>query len=320
MEVRQERARVTDHLLAVQERGGALRRSVSFTAEDRVSLGRLLLSPSLRGVWRHDDFLPGGAGDSAPLPPAEDVRDTEFSGKISAAYPLGPHWNLRASVGHFLRVPNLLELFGDRGMVRGSPGLKPERGERIEAGVSWQGRWRGSPASGELVLHGTDADDLIIFVPNSLGTVIAQNVSAARVVGLEASTGFGLRPGLRVEASLSLMESEDRSGASSEGKRLVGRPGFQGFLGVIWRPGVWKVNYELAYVGENSSDRLDTPELRLPARVLHGLFLSRKLGSGLEAGVEVRNLLDQQARDLARFPLPGRTVYVHLGWNWGETP
>ena len=39
---------------------------------------------------------------------------------------------------------------------------------------------------------------------------------------------------------------------------------------------------------------------------------------GWTVGVDVRNVLDRDTRDVARYPLPGRAVFLHLGWRTGS--
>ena len=44
---------------------------------------------------------------------------------------------VKASAGWYVRLPTLLELFGNRGTIVGSPDLRPERGPSLDAGVVW---------------------------------------------------------------------------------------------------------------------------------------------------------------------------------------
>ena len=43
----------------------------------------------------------------------------------------------RRARGYYVRLPTLLELFGNRGTIVGSPELRPERGPSLDAGVVW---------------------------------------------------------------------------------------------------------------------------------------------------------------------------------------
>lgn len=319
-DLRVERASVRNRALAVSDRGGVSRRSGSVTIEDALTWRRLTLAPSLRWQVRHDDFLAGGAGVVAP--PARDNRDGALSGKLSLALPLARGWGLRASAGRFVRVPSLEELFGDRGAVVGNPRLLPERGMTIEAGAAFTGQTnaRGLRFSGESVLYVTRADELILLLPNSQGTAIAQNVGEASIRGLEASLAIEAPHRLSAALSGTLQRTRSESGFTA-GYPLPGRPQREASLATAWRPDPWSIGWELTYVGANSSDRLDRKALRLPARVLHDISIERALPHGCRLSLELQNIFDRQTYDVARFPLPGRLVYLALRWNgsWGAS-
>ncbi|RMG42521.1 MAG: TonB-dependent receptor [Acidobacteria bacterium] len=320
-DARRERARVRDAALAVSDRGGLRRTRMSIAAEDVVGFGRLAVAPALRIERRTDRFVAGGEGLLPP--PAPSAGETRVTGKLGLSLALGRNWSLRASAGRFDRPPDLLELFGDRGTVVGNPGLRPERGTKLELGIAraakiWAGtRWR---AGGELVAFATDARDLILLWPTSPGAVVATNFDRARIRGLEASVSLQ-RGAFAAELSGTLQRATDASGGFADGFPLPGRPDREGFAALSWNFARDRVGWEVTYVGENPTDRLDTPALRLPARVLHDVRYGHRFGppgSGVELGVEVRNLFDRETRDVARFPLPGRTLFVRLAWGTGE--
>ncbi len=320
VDLRRERARVRDDLLAVPDRGGASRRLVSLVVEDTFRRGRWTVSPAVRWESRRDDFLPGGEGTLPP--PAPDVRDRRRTSRVSLGYDAGRGLRLRASAGRFHRAPGLLELFGDRGSVAGNPRLRPERGRQLEAGLSWR-RPPGPPDAAvprplraELVVFENRSRDLVLLVPNSQGTVLARNVGAARVRGVEVSLEALLFPGLFVTASGTWQDPEDRSGGFADGKDLPGRPRTTGWLRVSRERGPWTVTWEVTYVGPNWADQLNTPLRRVPSRTWHDVRVSRRFRGGLEAGIEIRNVFDRRTMDVYRFPLPGRMVFVHVGWEW----
>jgi iron complex outermembrane receptor protein len=322
-ELRGERARVRDEVLDPVDRGGARRWLGALVVEDVFSVAGWTLAPSVRWELQDDSFVPAGSGAVAPV--QDGVREAHWSGKLGIARPIGGGWSLRGSVGRYVKVPSLEELFGDRGLVRGNPELVPESGEKLEIGVESGPRTGTGSGSGSarrrwqlsVVAFASRTDDLIWFVPLGIGTVKAQNIAAAEAVGVEATASVRLSPRLWVDASGTWQRVRDVSEGYTHERQLVGRPERLGYLGVRWRPGRWRVDYDLAYVGENYTDRLNTEEGRLPARAMHDVSIGRELGGGITVGVEVRNLLDQQARDVWRYPLPGRMVLARVGWRFG---
>lgn len=316
IEARHETADVTDRALPVQDRGGADRSLMSLTVEDVVTAGRVSIAPALRYQYVRDDFRPGGEGTVPP--PAEDREDGAWSGKVGVAWAVSPDATLRGSAGRFNRDPNLLELFGDRGAVIGNPTLLPEAGWVAEIGGTYARKATEVPWSVELVAFGRDVEDLIVLRPNSQATSVPQNLGSARVLGVEGALTVGLPAGFSVEASGTLRDSEDRSGGPGDGKSILYQPDKLGYLGVRWDGRRFRSRWDVTYVGENRTGYF--VDEWLPARVVHDVTASWDSRSGWTLGADVRNVLDRETRDVARYPLPGRTVFLHFGWRTGVTP
>ncbi len=312
VEARLEEASVRDAAVEAADRGGARRRLLSATLEDVIPMGHWTLAPSLRAEWRSD--RPQAAADGTLPVNGDGVQGGRGSGRLGVAWDAGFRCSLRGSAGSFFRNPNLVELFGDRGFVAGNPSLRPERGEALEAGTACSegDRWQL-----ETVLFARRVRDLIQFLPVSLGVAKAANLQEARVAGVEASGALRLAGGWTLEASGTLQQAEDATEGPTRGKPLVFQPRQLGWLSASWRRAGFTARWELTYVGENSTDRLDTPALRLPSRVLHDFFLAHDGPGGLRVALDVRNIFDRRTLDVQRYPLPGRVVFVSLGWRWG---
>ncbi|UCF68047.1 MAG: TonB-dependent receptor [Acidobacteriota bacterium] len=320
VELRHERVRVEDRALTLADRGGASRSTASLTVEDLFSMGRVSFAPAARLERREDRFTAVSAGRLPP--PTDDVSETRLTGKLGLAVALGGSWTLRGSAGRFHRAPGLMELFGDRGTIAGNPRLTPERGLNAELGVSgslvFAREWH---ADVELVAFGSRVEDMILWWPRGGSTVVPSNLDKARLVGLEAWLRIQGPGRLAIEASATVQDTEDISGGFPDGQPLPGRPEREGFVGVHWLPRGWDLRWELTYVGENPTDRFDTPALRLPARVLHdariGCIVHQSARGELELGLEALNVFDRETRDVARFPLPGRMLFLELAWRLG---
>ncbi len=315
LDVRRERARVADDALELSDRGGARRHLLLATIEDQLARGRWVVAPSLRLEHRRDDFRSGADGTIPP--PASDVAETRLAGKLGVAFAVDARTSIRGSAGRFHRSPSLVELFGDRGAVVGNPALRSERGVAAELGVAR--RWPGDrlDAAVEVVAFARDTDDLILFLPNSQGTAVARNVAGAKVRGLETHLTLDGPAGFGLHAGGTLQRAVDDSGTAFDGKPLVYQPERSGFLGVTWSRERLRAGWDVTYVGENSTTRLDDPELRLAARVIHDVTLGVEWPNGLRLGLDARNVFDRRVRDVARYPLPGRVLLLHLGWSAG---
>jgi len=305
LELRHEEADVHERLPDAMDRGGMRRALATLNLEDVMPLGRWTLAPSVRAEWRRDQ--PRATGDG--------IREGRASARLGVAYSLNDTCALRGSAGNFFRNPNLVELFGDRGFVAGNPSLRSERGASVEAGTACG---RGRRWSLEAVAFARRVRDLIQFLPVSLGVAKAVNLQAAEIAGLELAAGWTLPAGFRLDASGTLQDARDDSGGSADDKPLVSQPRHLGWLSTSWRWQKFSTRWDVTYVGENSTDRQNTPALRLPSRVIHDLLLAFDGPRGLRLSLDLRNLLDRRTLDVWRYPLPGRTVFAGIGWRWGS--
>jgi iron complex outermembrane receptor protein len=315
-DARRERVSVRDDRLPqAPERGGSRRTILGLALEDALALGRWVVAPSLRWDRRDDDFV---AGSEGTLPaPAADVTEDGWSGKLGVAYSLAGGTTIRGSAGSAFRSPNLLELFGDRGSLRGNPGLRAERSRAVELGVAHRGTGDALAGSVEVVGFARRTDDLIYFRQQSQGVAVATNLLDARVYGIETSAGVSWRTMLHVDLGVTRQRATDCSGGPFDGRPLIYHPEWLGYLGLRWKRNGWHVGWEITYTGENSTDEFDTPELRLPERILHDLVAGRRWPSGLRLSLDVRNVFDRRTVDVARYPLPDRVAFVHVGWHEG---
>lgn len=254
-------------------------------------------------------------------PPADDAAETAWSGSAGVARRLGGGHALRATLGRGFRRPGLLELFGDGGALRGNPALDSETADGAEAGWIWTRRGARDDARvfagavrAEAVGFVRRVDDLIRFLPVGQ-TAVAANVDRARVAGFELALGAEPLRGIRLDATVTRQRATDRSGGPADGKRLVYQPDWLASLTARARLGRADARWDATWTGENPTDTLDTPELRIDDRVIHDLALGWRFDGGLRATLDVRNVFDRRAVDVLRYPLPGRVVLVGLTWT-----
>ena len=298
--------------------GTASRRTTTLTVEDQIAFAsdRLVINPSLRLESFDSSFRPGPAGGVVV-----DLRaDRRTTGKVGFRLRAGDAVTFKGNFGSFLRLPDFIELFGDRGSVRGNPALRPESGRSLDLGVAFAfQRPAGAllrQAHLEATLFETVAEDLIQFIPNSQSTVVALNADRARIRGVELSLALAL--GRRLTGSLNATHQKpvDRNRRPAEGNILPGRPRNEVGAGAALDLGPGRLFYGFTYVGRNFVDPPNTPARALPARFLHDLGYRARLRRGLQGTIEIKNLADEWTYDLARFPLPGRSVHGRLSWEF----
>jgi iron complex outermembrane receptor protein len=236
---------------------------------------------------------------------ARTIRFTQRSAGARFAIAGGLVAKANASIQH--RLPSLFELFGDRGSVIGNRGLKPERLDSWDAGLSWS----HGPASGEASFYRTDARDLIVFIQNSQNTSVAQNVSAARLEGVEV-TGTGRHRGLALVTNWTWQNARDHSGIPYwEGRELPARPRHEVFARLEGKRGHARVFYEFQYTAANFLDRANLAPVGV--RRLHGAGASWAWARDrFRVTAEGKNLGDDRIQDAVGYPLPGRVLAASL--------
>ncbi len=272
----------------------------------------------------------------ADLPPRWDAV---WSPRLTARARLAGDVAAKGSAGRYVRLPTLLELFGDRGTIRGSPELLPERGTSADVGVVWApARALRSPAGPidrvlvQAAAFATRARDTIALISTAGFAARAENIGGTRTHGGELVASARLRRTLSVTASYTRLVTEQLAiDPNLRGKPLPRTPGHLAYA-----------RAELARHGAalwidaaiQSTAYLDQASFRrVPARTLVGAGARVPIARGLAAALAVANLagtrvvtipadrpIDAPHRtalaDLAGFPLPGRSFYLSLDWTY----
>ena len=284
-----------------------------------------------------------GRTRSPRSPPRWDVVP---SPRLAARARLAEDVAVKGSAGWYARLPTLLELFGDRGTIVGSPELRPERGPSADLGVVWaparpaaRTSARSTGSSSRRRRSRTRATDTIALISTAGFVARAENVGATQTLRRRARRSRrGSRARCRVTASYTRLVTEQRAidpnlrdkalprdarpprvrRAPSSRRRALGR-----------RASLW------IDVAVQSTAYLDRANLRrVPARALVGAGARVELGRR-PRGRDRRREPRRHARrhdpagprrstrrvrtalaDVAGFPLPGRSFYLSLDWTY----
>jgi iron complex outermembrane receptor protein len=294
---------------------------------------RVSLVPGVRWEVFRDDF-PGDPNVPAPIRTGGVTDRDTVSPRLGVRAEVLPNVTLLGNVGRWARVPTLAELFGNRGVIVGNPALAPETARNADVGgrVTPPAVGPFSDAGLEYAWFDQSIDDLILLVQNSQRIVRPENVTSASVRGHEVSMRTRVGRHLGFAANYTHQDTEDTGDVRPlHGKQLPGRPADEGYarVDVDWsrlRPlplgraaaRVWpgRISYEANVIADNFLDRANVR--RVSSRVLHDVAVSVELPvSALRLTVEGKNLGDDQTRDVLGFPLPGRSFFVTLAWNFG---
>jgi outer membrane receptor protein involved in Fe transport len=293
---------------AAHEGPTSRRDGTSLGLEDRVApwRGRLIVNAALRRERANDDFPAGPAYAGALMRPAMQRHFEYTNASAGARIAFAGGVSVRANVARAERLPSLFELYGNRGTVVGNRGLLPERLDHRDAGLAWESAGNGGRrrASAEVAVYRSDARDLIVVVQNSQYASVAQNVSAARLEGVEVA-GSMRAGGFALSANWTHQETRDQSEVPFwRGRQLPGRPEDEASTRAEWSARRWGAFHEFHFSSGNFLDRAN--RLAVDARQIHDLGLHAAI-AGARLTAEVRNVGDDQVRDAAAYPLPGRT-------------
>jgi iron complex outermembrane receptor protein len=326
--------------------GGALLAAVDLALDPDA---QLVVTPAFRIDALRTAPTPMTVGPDALVPIAAR-SDVVPSPRLSARALLGPDVSIKASAGWYVRLPTLIELFGDRGTILGSPELRPERGPSADAGFVVAPSHAVRIPNGDLpdlvidrifveaAGFATRAHDTITLVPSAGYVVHAMNVADALTYGGELVASARFARTVSITANYTrLVTAQLVPDLAFANKPLPRQPGHAvyaradvvrkafGRRGEVWFDTSWQ-----------SDTFLDQASLqRIPARLLLGTGFRVELGGELGLSLAVANLADLRVEqvalvpaprpdlthattplaDVAGFPLPGRSFYLSLDWS-----
>ncbi|HEY4185017.1 MAG TPA: TonB-dependent receptor [Polyangia bacterium] len=252
------------------------------------------------------------------LPPSAPIERLLPILRLGVLRPLTDTVTVRANVGRYARLPSFLELYGYNSGVLGNPQLSPEHGVNADVGVAVARRGQTTEWTAAVTAFGARADDLIEWRPTATQTR-AENIASARIWGVETESRLRGRH-LSLAAQATLTDARDESDIlASRGQQLVFHPRYRGYARVEWRQPIPRTALTVAAyadvdgtAGNNRAPRLGA----IPPRAFLGAGLSLSHApTGLRLVVSGANLADARTQDFQNYPIPGRSLFMTLGWS-----
>ncbi len=218
-----------------------------------------------------------------------------------------------------IRTPTLFELFGDRGLFKGSEELLPEQAKTLSLGVAYNNQIAQINYSFNASIYHQQSDNAIVAIFNSSGVGAYKNVSNAKLSGLELDTKITLSPALNLNLQASMIDSQTSSDIKSfNDKKLPGIYHQQYSVTVNYQFNTqWKVHFRSAidqdlYFNQANIFTSTNGQAGKPAqRRLTDIQLGYTLGF-YNFNVSMKNVFDQQYQDLANRPAQGRSIQFKL--------
>ncbi len=223
------------------------------------------------------------------------------------------HWiTFKANVETAYRLPNFNELYlPDEGFFRGNPSLDKEKSLNWDAGAIVQNTWGRL----EAVFYQNYIENSILFVPISALTIQPINTFAVHIHGIEATGRVRFLKLFLIEGNYTWT----RAHFVSSGAQLPGRPDQLGNIHVAMDK-LWGDQWKLSLFSDIQIMS------RFPVNVQNTVFIPShsQLDAGVSAvlwkhwtvTVEGKDLTNVQIYDARAFPLPRRSVFATLKYDW----
>lgn len=263
-------------------------------------------------VVRNYALFEDGPADNAGNSGSGGNANTRYYGwGLGARYQLLSPLIVYANVSRQIRVPTLLERFGQRGLFVGNADLEAGKALSAEAGA----RLTFGTAYLELTGYRRDLDPAIVAVYNARGVGRYVNIAAV-ITGIEAEAGYAPFDFWQLSISGTTQDSEIDAPniADRDGNQLPGVYHRSARLTSTWayKPFRLTLDYrydnDLFYDGANilPADDRQTLDARLTWRHAWSAKYSTRLD------LEVRNITAALYQDFNRFPSTGRSYVATL--------
>ncbi|QOY62436.1 TonB-dependent vitamin B12 receptor [Lysobacter sp. H21R4] len=211
-------------------------------------------------------------------------------------------WRIKAGWGTAFKAPNFLDLYYP---YFGNPDLVPEESETAEIGLGWSGHgWNV-----DLDAFHTKVDNLIAF-DGAIG--LPGNVDRARMRGAE----LGVRGEVAewtMDASFSVVDTENRSGGFQDGNELPRRAGKSARASLDRAFGDFRFGLTGIAEGSRYDDVANT--VSLPGYATLDLRAEYALTDALSVQAKLANAFDRDYRTAAYYNQAGREWHLTLRWT-----
>lgn len=318
----------------LQFRGQDLRRTHTSSTQAEPLFSRWIGSGQVEVpmyLWK--DRLSIRPGFAATVSPRQDFG---WAPQLTLHTRISPKWSLWASVGRGFRIPDLWELYGDRGNSVGNPDLIPESGFRSDLGTQLQvAPPTDHRLDAALVAFYKRDQNRIIYIQNATSTMVPVNFGESRSYGLESSVSWSWRETVTLQGQMTLTWTENLDTRPSLYKNQLPRvPLASSTVNLVLRPlETLRIGLGTSHTAGNFWDA--TNWYLSPPRHVHNGWIRWSPHSGpLHIEFSVLNMADTLMADapidplqpqlgtgpyplvdFSGYPLPGRTAMLQLSWQ-----
>ena len=240
----------------------------------------------------------------------------------SVALPGYEALRLRAMFKSTFRMPSFNDLYYIR---MGNTGLRPEKANEYNVGVTWSGRPFGFTKYLNITVDGyyNNVTDKIVAFPSTYVWKMA-NFGKVHIHGIDATLateiGVGRNVDLVLNGTYSFQKAEDRLKKSATyGKQLPYTPRHCGNASLLVKNPWVNVGYSLIMQGKRWSSPMNKSIYALDPFWEHTVTLSHLFqfkGWNMEVIATLRNITDEQYEIIQYYPMPGRSGEINLRFHF----
>lgn len=233
-----------------------------------------------------------------------ESKDIEFAFKANAATER--------------RIPNFLELYGERASILGNTSLRPERSKNYDMGFIFNSKWTNVQSKNTISFFEKNIVDMILLVPNSQFSLKPENIDAAQIRGAELVNKIILYKKYSLHSNYTYQKAINQSDVTYlKGKYLPLRPLHEWNGGISIPISDFEIGADAYFTGAVFKDRTNSYLHYQQARWIYNLYITYNLKTANQDQTytqfsftfEIKNIQDKRVFDIIGYPLPGRLYY-----------
>lgn len=240
----------------------------------------------LQASWRRDDNEQYGEQDT---------------GSIAWGFTLPSNLKLTASLGTAFKAPTFNELYFPE---FGNPDLNPETSQSFELSAKNKAIWGNWSVSA----FATEVEDLIGFD----AMFLPANINEARIVGIETGMATQLN-NWQINASLTLLDHENKSDDENDGNDLVRRPKESLNINANRNWSKFSVGATVSASGKSYDDLANTRELSAYATA--DIRSEYRMSKDWRVQARVENVFDKDYENASFYNQSGRSLTLTLRYQ-----
>lgn len=247
--------------------------------------------------------------DKSRLIGTDDARRYS-SANFGILYAYSNRLHFHTNVSRNSRIPQLFELYGDRGLFNGNNELKPERAINADFGVRLK---VGSFESKSSIFYRTLKDGIFISYGSS-GTGQAINISQSQIVGVEADNKYDFNEFFSAALMTTFQDSQEISESTDrDGNSLLGLYRLSNTVSVSVADKQMVYSLEYRHQSGGFFDRSNDAPIPKQNQVN---FNARWDFKPMSLEVRVDNIANNKFLDFNRYPIPGRRFFITAKTNF----